>query len=116
MFQKYKDNDKLKMLVSILLCHIIDADDVKSEKEMNKFHEIFESQFQISKDESMVIYQETVKLNFDLISDIEKIEKELASDTIRKAKVMKILNEMILSDGIDNREYEVFEIIRNKLF
>ncbi len=116
MFQEFKDNDKLKISVAVLLCHIINADDIKSDKEINKFHKIFEKEFNTSKDESIAIYQKIKELNGELNNNIEQIHNELGDDAIVKGKIMQILNEMILSDGIEDNEYKIFEEIREKLF
>lgn len=116
MFQEFQDNDKLKISVAVLLGHIINADNIQSEKEIIKFHEIFEKQFQSSKDESIVIYRKVQELSGELDNHIEQIKTELIDDAISKAKIMQILNEMILSDGIDDDEYRVFNEIREKLF
>lgn len=115
MFEKFKEKDDVKVAAAVLLFDIIKADSEVSKEEVEKFHNIFTSQFDISKEKSESLYRQVEDLHGQFDMYLKQIKEKFESDLMAKANLMKILNEMILVDGIDDIEYDRFEIIKNEL-
>lgn len=115
MFEKFKEEDDVKVAAAVLLHDIIISDNKISSVEVEKFHMIFTTGFNISKEDSTSLYNQSVSLEGEFELHLQKIKKKLNSDPMAKMNLMKALNEMILVDGIVDIEYDRFELIKNEL-
>jgi uncharacterized tellurite resistance protein B-like protein len=109
------NNYDIRVAIASLLYKIIIADGQESQLEINKFHQIFKNNFGISYEDSLQLFEKVSSETTTLDEVITKIKDDLINSPIIKIDIMKYLNEMILSDGISEEEYKVFEEIQNKL-
>ena len=99
-----------------ILCSIIMSDNIISEKEKKKFKGFFKDEFSLSSEEVEVLFEKSMESLVKLDFHILQLKKGLEDYPTEKARFMKYLNECIICDGVDNREYITFEEIRSKLF
>ena len=99
-----------------ILCSIIMSDNIVSEKEKKKFTGFFKDEFSLSAEETEVLFRKSMENLGKLDTYLLQLKKGLEDYPIEKARFMKYLNECIICDGVDNREYITFEEIRLKLF
>jgi len=107
-----KKNKILYASFAVVFYHVIDADGVKSLQEKEKFFNFFKNYFELEQDLVLELYNDVVELEGDLDKHLEILKEELQNFPSLKIKLMNELNSIILSDGIDDREYVVFEKVR----
>ena len=95
---------------------VIVVDGVTSAGEMARFHDFFAREFGVPEAEADTLLEIGKK-------DIERLDHHLAvlSDVlphnlVERARFMRYFNDCIIKDGIDQREYPLFDKIRDKLF
>lgn len=96
-----------------IICTIIYRDSKVSSKEKEKFFNFFKEEFGLNEAEIELLLKENTT---DIEEDLKLLKEAFANDISQKAKFMQYLNELIYSDGIEDGEYEVFEMIRRELF
>ena len=99
-----------------ILCSIIMSDNIISEKEKKKFMGFFKDEFSLSVEEIEALFKKSMDSLANLDTHLFQLKKGLEDYPTEKARFMKYLNECIICDGVDNREYIIFEEIRSKLF
>lgn len=115
MFEKFKEDDDVKVAVAVLLRDIITSDNKISSLEIEKFYNIYKIGFDISKEEAESLYTQAKALEGELDLHLKQIKEKFVSNPMAKINLMKVLNEMIIVDEIKNIEYDRFEIIKNEL-
>lgn len=115
MFEKFKEEDSVKVAAAVLLHDIIISDNKISSKEVEKFHSIFTTGFDVSQAESESLYKQAIALEDEFESHLEQISDHFKIESILKMNLIKVLNDMVLVDGIVDIEYERFETIKNAL-
>jgi uncharacterized tellurite resistance protein B-like protein len=108
--------NELQDSFAIILCNIIMSDNIVSEKEKEKFNIFFQNEFSLSPEETDTLFKKSMLNLNDLNLHIAQLKEGLEDSPTEKARFMKYLNECIICDGVDNREYQTFEEIRLKLF
>ena len=96
-----------------IICAIIYKDAKVSSKEKEKFFNFFKEEFGLNETEIEPLLKEQTP---NIQEDLKLIKEAFANNISQKAKFMQYLNELIYSDGVEDEEYEVFEMIRRELF
>lgn len=107
--------NKLKKSFAIVIREIILADKTVTTEERNKFDSFFKNEFNLSQSEINTLYVEAINDEMDLDSHILLLKEGFKNKAMLTARFMQFLNETILSDGIEDKEYETFEMINQKL-
>ena len=114
--QNRAELNSLKESFATILYSVIISDDVISQEEREKFNRFFKNEFSMSTDESKKLF-EKVCANIDEVdTHISKLKISLDGHPMEKARFMSYLNECIICDGIDDKEYDEFDRVRSKLF
>jgi len=106
----------IKKSVAILLAHIIKVDNRDVEKEASLFCSIMGQEFNCSKSEALSYLIDALKHDYNLDKHIEIIDNALKNNKISKMHLLEQLNHMIYSDRISQKDYQIFEKIKRKLF
>ncbi len=106
----------LKESFAVLLWAIIISDGVVSDKEREAFNKFFKLEFDLNPYEIDALFQTVEKNQENLEQHLKLLRLAFRSYPAQKARFMQYLNECIICDGVDNREYHTFEEIRQKLF
>lgn len=115
MFDKFKENDDVKIAIAVVLFDVIKSDNRITNEEITKFHCIFIDLFKVSKQESEALYNKASILDLQFSEYLEILEEKFELNVMLKINFMKVLNELILVDGIVDVEYGRFEKIRDKI-
>jgi len=114
-FDESINHDVVKDILAILMVHIIQADKKTTQQEQDKFLGFFQSEFEMTVDETKQLF-ESIVTNLDEIElQLEQLNQLLSGDTITKAKIIRHLNNLIICDGCMDEEYHIFETIKNAL-
>ena len=112
-----KDIEKLNALqdsFAVVICGIIKSDGVISDSERKKFDDFFTKEFGLSQEEINTLFASAMQSdNYD--EHISLLKEGFLGHPMQMMKFMKFLNETILSDGIGENEYILFERIRDEL-
>ncbi len=114
-----KDNPKLNKLHSsfaCILCGIIKSDGEISSKEREKFDDFFVKEFELDKETIDTLYVASMQEDNAIEDHIELLKKGFEGQMMPKARFMQYLNDCVINDGVDDKEYEVFEMVRGRLF
>ena len=104
----------VKLSVGVLLYHIIIADKKQSQKELDRFNQLFTDRFKETDKSIGAFMDQLMRLEGTLGVHVSIIKQHLADTGQNYLSIMNTLNEMIMVDGIDDREYRVFEEIKIK--
>jgi uncharacterized tellurite resistance protein B-like protein len=110
-----KQNKALMIAFAGLFADIIKADEIQSEQEKDNFFNFFTITFKLNDEEADELYTTVMKMDTNLDEHLETFKREIDTFEGMQLRFMSALNSVILSDGIDNREYERFEYIRKYL-
>jgi len=110
-----KENQILQVAFAVVLTHIIKADGIESKQEQERFSNFFKENFALETTKIEDLYNISINLEDDLSNHLNILREEMKKFPSIKIKLMHELNCLIQSDGIDNREYEEFEKIREIL-
>ncbi len=106
---------KRKAEISVILYRIISADKKETDKELALFTKLFKTRFQEANDDQIHKYWDQARrLHGTLGVQVSVIKNELEKDGKDPLEFLKIINDMIIVDGIDEREYRVFSEITEK--
>jgi uncharacterized tellurite resistance protein B-like protein len=97
--------------LAVVLKSMIVQDKQITQKEMQKFTDFFVNEFNLN--------QKTINELFEK-SDVDTLSKALqhlqaSLELMEKMSFMNYINQVIISDSIDNSEYELFEEIKDSL-
>ena len=115
MYKNAKLNDLKESFASIFLS-VINADAKINKKEVDFFQDFFKKEFNITQNEIEKLFENSMYSKRNIDEDIQLLKDAFAEDGVAKMRFMQYLNKCIFSDGIENNEYDVFEMIRAKLF
>jgi len=105
--------DEVALSVGILLFDIIIADRKITKKELEKFSAIFNSKFDIKSTSVEHLFNHIPLLQGDIHEHSTIIRNHLNMNGEKHYAVLDILNQMIIVDGVDDREYDQFYKIKH---
>jgi len=112
-----KDIEKLNALqdsFAVVICGIIKSDGIISDSERKKFDDFFAKEFELSVEEIDTLFESAVQSdNYD--EHISLLKEGFLGHPMQMMQFMKFLNETILSDGIGENEYALFERVKDGL-
>jgi len=106
----------IKKSVAILLAHIIKIDNRDVKKETGIFCSIMGQEFSCSREEALGFLEDALENEYNLDEHIEIIANALQNRKLSKMHLLQQLNHMIYSDTISEKDYQIFENIKLKLF
>lgn len=112
----YSDDDAIHIALASLLYHIVTADGVESAKEQQKFCEIMQSEFDLDKLQVGILYRYAKEKNIDFDSDLQVINQYLKDQPVLRMQFMEKLNQLVISDGLQNSELALFNKIMKVIF
>ena len=107
---------RLKESVGTLLAHIIKVDNRDIEKEAPLFCEIMGQNFDCTTDEAKGFLYGFMDSEYDLDMHVDVINQALCEDKLSKFHLLEQLNHIIYSDRISEKDYKIFEDIKERLF
>ena len=110
-----KSNQILHISFAVVVFHVVRADGKETLQEQEKFVNIFTEYFDLDKERVAELYKFAVNLEGNVDEHLEVLKEKIAHVPSVKMKLMHEVNSLIQADGIDNREYVVFEKIREAL-
>lgn len=111
-----KHDTKVQKIFAIVIFHVIKADGVESEKEKEQFSTYFEGQFELDEKAVTQLYEDVSVLEGDFDYHLKALQELIGNSPGIKVKLMHAINTLIQSDKIDDREYRVFDRIKDSLF
>ena len=106
----------LKESFAVVLYSVIISDTVISKKERRQFYRFFARQFKLTRVEIEQLFEDASKNMDKLDEHIAMLKEGFTGYSLDKVRFMKLLNDCIICDGIDNREYVTFGYIQSRLF
>ncbi len=107
------ENKALAEAFANVICAVIYKDSKVSSTEKEKFFAFFKEEFGLNETEIEPLLKENSR---NIQEDLTLVKEAFANNISQKAKFMQYLNGLIYADGVENGEYEVFEMIREELF
>jgi len=111
------DHPKSKELAehfAVLMCGIIQSDSTITEQEKKKFDDFFSQEFAMDPQQIEELYTMAIEeRNYD--ERIARLREILTDIPMIKLRFVDYLNKTILSDGIGDGEYALFEKVRDGL-
>ena len=103
-----------KEAYAVLLYAIIAKDGSVSIKEREKFDNFFQNEFSLNDNEVADLFDFATK-EIDYKKYIDILKASLQDNPMQKLNFLQYLNQTVISDGIEDIEYEIFEEIRDAL-
>jgi uncharacterized tellurite resistance protein B-like protein len=104
-------DDKKINACAVVLKRMIAQDGKTTQEEMQKFTSFFVEEFSLNESEAKELYERVDVDEFSLA-----LEHIGSLAPMEKMKFMNHINQVIISDDIDDSEYELFEEIKDRLF
>ncbi len=109
--------NNLQYSFATVLWSIMISDKRVTIKEQKKFNTFLKNEFSLNPSEIEAMFEKVQENTQESINEnLELLKDALNDHPIQKTRFMKYLNECIICDGVDEREYHTFEEIRAKLF
>jgi uncharacterized tellurite resistance protein B-like protein len=105
---EHLDSVTLHIALSSLLLHIIRADGIEHGSEIHQFKLIMDSEFKLSEQQIMLLYEHAKHLKSDLKSDLLTVNDYLKNNPNLRMTFMSKLNQLINVDGVNNEEINIF--------
>lgn len=114
-FTKYDEKDAIKKILALLMINVVNADNKVTAKEQAKILSFFKSEFEMNENETITLFN-SIEDNLDEFNTAsQELNEILKNDVVAKAKALNYLNSIIICDGCEDIEFEVFEKIKNSL-
>jgi len=110
------DEDVIHIDLASLLFHIISRDGIESDKEKERFCEILQTEFKVDKLQVGVLYAYVKENHRDLKEDLTIINQYLSNKPVIRMHFMDKLNQLIISDGIQEQELTLFNEVAKVIF
>ena len=98
--------------VAVLLYDIMAVDEKLSSKELDRFSQILRNQFNMEHEWAMNLLHTVIDMEGDRREHAAIIRSHLERTGQSPLQLMEMLNSMIYVDGIDPREYPLFDEIK----
>jgi len=109
------ESNQLMESYAAVMCAVMKKDGKITEKEKEKFFNFYKQEFMLDELEIEPLFKMGMKEE-DIDKHLKRIKELSGSDPYGMMRFMQYLNETIISDGIDEGEYAIFESIRKILF
>ena len=109
------ESNQLMESYAAVMCAVMKKDGKITEKEKEKFFNFYKQEFMLDELGIEPLFKMGMKEE-DINKHIKRIKEIAGSDSNNMMRFMQYLNETIISDGIEDEEYEIFEGIRKILF
>lgn len=114
-----QDNPQLEPLRESFACvaaAVILVDGKVSRGEMSRFHDFFAREFGVDAAQADALL-ETGKREIDRLDHhLDVLSEVLPHNLKERGRFLRYFNECIIKDGIDDREYPLFDKIKAKIF
>ncbi|RME23908.1 MAG: hypothetical protein D6806_10455 [Deltaproteobacteria bacterium] len=104
----------VKLSVGVILYHVIVADEKKTRKELDRFAEIFTRQFDEPRENIARFFDRIAQLEDSLEEHLDVIRQHLVETGQDYSQLFRLINDMIIVDGVDNREYKLFYAMKDR--
>tara|TARA_R110002096_G_scaffold436051_2_gene666298 strand:- start:45275 stop:45628 length:354 start_codon:yes stop_codon:yes gene_type:complete len=114
-----QNNPQLSLLRNSFACvaaAVIGVDGQTSKAELARFHEFFATEFGVAEPESDALLEAGKAERESLDHHLEVLGAVLPENLLERARFMRYFNDSIRVDGIDAKEYPLFDKIRDVLF
>ncbi len=112
--QKIPQLAALKTSFACIIAAIIASDEIVSDQEQRQAEHFFAEEFGIDAEATATLLEQAQEGDVD--KHLLLLQEAFAGNMIEKARFMQFLNACITSDGVDSREYRVFEKVRDAFF
>jgi len=116
MFENVKDDNKVKVALATLMCNIAHADNKITSIERDNVYSFFQQEFELSTEETKSLFAPLLEQSSILDKEVEIVRQALVDNMKLKALLLRHLNNLIICDGCENIEYDVFSEIKNRFF
>ena len=114
-----QNNPQLEPLRESFACvaaAVILVDGNVSRGEMSRFHDFFSREFGVDAERADALLEAGKQEIPRLDHHIEVLANVLPHNLMERGRFMRYFNDCIIKDGIDDREYPLFDKIKAKLF
>ena len=111
-----KKDLRLQRAFAVVIYHTINANGVETEKEKQHFSSFFKYDFGLSREQIDNLHDEASRFDAEFDVYLDVLKEKISEFPEIELKLMKTLNQVVNSDGFSEREYEIFERIKQALF
>tara|TARA_B110000908_G_C10127423_1_gene390550 strand:- start:254 stop:658 length:405 start_codon:yes stop_codon:yes gene_type:complete len=97
---EHADSEVIHVALASLLFHLIRADNLENDSEVNKFKQIMADEFKLSEQRIMSLYDYVKNLKSDLGSDLLTVNEYLKYNPNLRMTFMSKLNQLIVLTGL----------------
>ena len=112
-------NAQLKPLRDSFACvaaALIAVDGKTTSREVERFHEFFTREFGVDQEQADALLEQGMQQRERVDEHIAVLSAVLPHNLLERGRFMRFFNDCIITDGIDDREYPLFDKIRDQLF
>ncbi len=104
----HADEESIHIALASLLYHIINSDNLPSEREKHKFSQILREEFGLADSQVSSLYHSVKNLKTDIHTDLKTIEEHLKDKPYLRMIFMQKLIQLISIDGVTSKEMDIF--------
>ena len=113
---EHPEDEVLHSALASVLYHIVNANKIINEREMQLFTRIMKQEFDLKDDQIDHLYQTAKQSTADWHSDLHTINEFLKTNPVVRMNFMKKLIQLIDVDGIQENELEAFYETLHEVF
>ena len=106
----------LQRAFAVVIYHVINADEIETEREKKRFREFFENDFGLNDLEIYKLHKEASQFDEDFDTYLDVLKEKISAYPGVEMKLMKTLNLIMVSQSFNEKEFTEFEKIRDALF
>ena len=110
------EDTTLQRAFAVVIHHVIEVDDVETEKEKNRFASFFKNDFGMDEQQINQLREEASQFDGEFDTYLDVLKEKISAYPEVELKLMQTLNSMMGTHKFNAKEFAVFENIRKALF
>jgi uncharacterized tellurite resistance protein B-like protein len=111
-FDQDINHDSIKITLAVFMNNIIHADGKTSRQEYKKILGFFQQEFNIDEMQTTDLFDSINNHIDEFHAHLDMLKEALADNQQAKSKILEHLNHLIICDGCEDIEYNVFDRIK----
>jgi hypothetical protein len=111
-----EDIKGFRFATGVIICSIVNHNRKHMNSELSEFCDFFKKEQNMSNEDAKNLYEEVKDFDANLQKYVDIVKEQLKNSSYKKLEFMHTLNRFIVEDDCDDRDYQCFETILEKLF
>lgn len=112
----HAEDEALHTALASVLYHIINCDNLVTEKEKHEFATILKQEFDLNDEQVKHLYESAQSSTSELLDDLHTVNRYLKDNPHLRMNFMKKLNHLVCLEGVKDRGLDIFYAELHEVF